>query len=263
MHNYQLWDHYKNGVIENELDTELEWAQSRKTSHSHGQPPYLFEHHNRTVESPFSLVMNETERNFKSSYKVRYPGGAWQLNQNGGNEFAIKTEASQEYLHTLISNCHLIYTEEVEPHRWLCGTECLTTQGFPVHPEFPEREGSILCSFNKLLPDPAKRHPRSVCGMAGNSMNVHVVGIVMSYGDMCIVNRRQYALNHLGPITLFTNMFNMSLAKSQKRGEHGGNDGTVGKLAGESGDNDVTEGGKSPSDRKKPRTNNTAGSSSG
>ena len=53
--------------------------------------------------------------------------------------------------------------------RWLFGTECLLTQGFPVHPLL-HKDYRISC-FN-FPRKPGDRKPRAVCAQAGNSMNV-------------------------------------------------------------------------------------------
>ena len=85
------------------------------------------------------------------------------------------------YMNTLIKNMNLIYCDSIGPcacARWLSGTEALLLQGFPVHPCFPDAPVNErhYTSFNVGGID---RSCRKVCEMAGNSMNVNVVGVAL------------------------------------------------------------------------------------
>ena len=128
-----------------------------------------------------------------SHYKASWPSGAWQLNQDSTcGSRAIKSDSA--YLHTLIHKLGLVFAEKLETfvnssgstenakRRWLCASEALVAQGFPIHAIYPHRScDELLCSFN--LPRESRRH-RAVAGQAGNSMHVTVIGIVQLAGYM-------------------------------------------------------------------------------
>lgn len=123
-----LREHQGQLVIPDELERELCWAQSRPGSLSHALPPVSLDNPNC-----FRSVLAKNESNFRDSYANKWPTSAWQLNQDPDTSF--ETHADEQVLMTIIRNCHLIYTQEVKPERWLTGAEALCGQGFPVHPQ--------------------------------------------------------------------------------------------------------------------------------
>ena len=132
-----LPENINKGVIPDELNEELRWAQSRPTSKSHGMDQITFDNH----PSPFRACLTETEELFWEGYQLKHPGRAGQLNQDSLSAFG---HASLDgCLHTLIANCGLIMSSSCKPERWLMGTETLIVQGFPVLPGFLE-PGEVL-----------------------------------------------------------------------------------------------------------------------
>lgn len=121
------------GVLEDELNSELAWAQERKGSMgfqkrqlraSDNQQDPAWDDLCEKVNSggPFWKALTKFEVENAIEYSWRYPGQAWQLNQSAVEH---KQCSNMQYLHTLIKNCGLIFTEEVKPPRWLSATESL------------------------------------------------------------------------------------------------------------------------------------------
>lgn len=115
-------------VIENELQVELDWAQNRANSRSHGQRRQVF----GLDDEPFLNTLTDSEDLQWKAYKARWPGMAGQLNQDAMSSHAM--HSNPKCLHTLIANCGIIVTDKVSPERWLLATECLLAQGFPILP---------------------------------------------------------------------------------------------------------------------------------
>jgi hypothetical protein len=154
----------KSGVITDEGQTELRWAQNRPGSQSFGQEPLTA----WTDEDASYQALTSTEVNYYDNYNAMWPNQAWSLNQDPLSGRGMKSQ--DQFLQTLIHNMHLVFADIVEgsdrrsePRRWLFATEALTTQGFPVKPGQLE-EGEKLCSFNYQR---ASRTPRAVCGHLG------------------------------------------------------------------------------------------------
>eukprot|EP00438_Fugacium_kawagutii_P029202 Skav229537 [mRNA] locus=scaffold568:49055:58809:- [translate_table: standard] len=115
-------------VVEDEIQSELDWAQARPNSQAHGQCRLVL----GVQDEPFLLALTETEALHWKAYKARWPGTAGQLNQDSMSPHA--THSSKDCLHTLIANCGLIMSDRVSPERWILASECLLAQGFPVLP---------------------------------------------------------------------------------------------------------------------------------
>ena len=161
---------YENPVIDQELQKELAWAQNRKLSCAYSEPPLSI-----SDFDPFWKALNRTEQAYDQEYCKSYAHEARQLNQDPKSGHGM--HSNNNLLHTLIRNMGLIFSsshDNDDHRRWLCGTEALISQAFPVHPEFRAANDVILTSFNTLRP----RKPRIICGQAGNSMNINIAFIV-------------------------------------------------------------------------------------
>lgn len=122
-HESRLWN---KGVIDQEIDKELDWAQCRPNSKAHGQAPLVYGNEREL----FLAALTESETIQWEAYKARWPGCAGQLNQDAMSPHA--THSTEWCLHTLIANCGLIMSDKVCPQRWLLASECLLAQGFPI-----------------------------------------------------------------------------------------------------------------------------------
>lgn len=177
---YYYLHHYQDDAdvtlpLDAELKAELEWAQSRPQSQAYQQPALTLD-----SDNPFERSLTFAEERFRSSYQNIKPGQAWQLNQNPDAGFG--SSSSEQCLCTLISNVHMLYTERVTPARWMCGSEALATQGFPVVPYLwgiSPKDFPLLSSFN--MPSPM-RSSRRMLAQAGNSMNVMVMSVISLHG---------------------------------------------------------------------------------
>ena len=119
--------------------------------------------------------------------------------------------SNNNLLHTLIRNMGLIFSsshDNDDHRRWLCGTEALISQAFPVHPEFRAANDVILTSFNTLRP----RKPRIICGQAGNSMNINIAFIVELHSWLC--------WRRADNVSLYRHAFAMKLANSKENSEN-------------------------------------------
>lgn len=132
------------GVVENELEQELQWARSRPTRRAKSlSEPVTLENHSE----PFRACLTDTEELFWQGYQHKFPGKAGQLNQDSLSGHGMAS--LKGCLHTLIANCHLIFSDKCKPERWLVGTEMLTSMGFPVLPGLLE-EGEVLPGFESI-----------------------------------------------------------------------------------------------------------------
>lgn len=201
-----FWMHHVRGKYrssvtngEDELNEELKWSCNRKASLTHGHGPDMdFD------TSAFWPSLTATEQAYcdgPGGYRDICPEGCWQLNQNprpsdGAMDQSkgrgIKSASTDLWLHTLIRNCNLQYTEHVQPPRWMCATELLVVQGFPLHPLFDSsRKKTLNNPFLKPLSSfysdrMPRRSLRDVGAQAGNSMHVNNVGAVVCYPMLCI-----------------------------------------------------------------------------
>jgi site-specific DNA-cytosine methylase len=167
------------GVVQDEPQAELDWAQQRPNSKANGGARLLFKCDD-AGPSQYAAALSQAEDTVKDEYEDRWPGEAHQLNQDPCGSHAMKS--SKSCLHTLIHNCGLIFTRSVTPARWLFPTEMLAAQSFPVWPGLSLPEGLLLCSFNQRRDG---RTCRAVCGQAGNSMNVMVAQVIQLHGYSC------------------------------------------------------------------------------
>ncbi|CAK0797209.1 unnamed protein product, partial [Prorocentrum cordatum] len=181
------------GAIDNELDTDLAWAQARPSSCMKGEAAV----NARTPDAWFK-TLSIWEKSNLLDYMKNYPNAAWQINQDANSHTTASTSTD---LHTLIRN-HIIFADSIgsyqaaggetaeSPRRWLSPTEALVSQGFPIHPVYPQRSQSdVLCSFNVR----AERKHRVVAGQAGNTMNVSVAG-VFALAGYCNLAFRENAM---------------------------------------------------------------------
>ena len=125
---------------DNELNCELRWSQLRKLSMAHGRSelkandPAIDPGWNDLCDKvqrggPFYKSLTPVELENALAYAWRYPNQAWQLNQSAAEHAQC---SNRQYLHTLIRNCGIIFTEhpDVVPPRWLTATEMWL--GLPV-----------------------------------------------------------------------------------------------------------------------------------
>ena len=144
------------GVLPDELNTELAWAQNRPSSMWHGKRAlkatdpldasieacqgvgvgdYADEladeaENGATLDlcpevqlgGPFVRALSKTELDNMLDYRWRWPDQAWQLNQVAD---VHAQHSNAQYLHALIRNCGLIFSQRPHPPRWLSATELL------------------------------------------------------------------------------------------------------------------------------------------
>ena len=121
------------GVIEDELQADLQWAQQRKGSLAFEKAPLqVFDPavdptwdelcEKLQTGGPFYRALTKYELENALEYAWKFPRQAWQLNQNATEHAQC---SNRQYLHTLIRSCGLIFTEHdsVQPPRWLSPTE--------------------------------------------------------------------------------------------------------------------------------------------
>ena len=131
-------------VLEDELDSDLRWAQERKLSLAYDHKTALTMNQdipeaewswkemcpdlakvnlqNSRLDGPFYKALTGWELQNLLDYKWMWPSEAWQLNQSASTHGQHSNAA---YLHTLIKNCHLIFCDQVQPPRWLSPCEML------------------------------------------------------------------------------------------------------------------------------------------
>ena len=168
------------GVIQDEEEVELAWAESRPTS--------MASHWNQDAEGECLLrpgkwecALNVMESGFLHQYRRAWPGSAYQLNQDPGSGHGHHT-TSDKRLFTLISNLGLIWSDHVQ--RWLLPTEALLCQHFPVLPYFHDKK-DLLTVFH--VPNPS-RHGRRVGAQVGNSMHVGIMALLQLH-SLCEIRR--------------------------------------------------------------------------
>ena len=127
-------------ALEDELNSELRWSQNRKGSMAHGLAPLLMEKDlpdsefdwddalkdgsysvdPSTLKGPFYKALTRFELQNLLQYRWQWPQQAWQLNQDA---ICHGQHSNEHYMHTIIRNCSLIFTEVCEPGRWLTPSE--------------------------------------------------------------------------------------------------------------------------------------------
>ena len=132
------------GVIENEMDRELEWAASRPTSRSGENKP--------TLETPdcWELCLTTMEHKFLSEYRHRWPGQGFLLNQDPSSGHGHHTTGRA--LFTLISSMGLVWLDTGNVNgtpsgRGLSPTECLVCMGVLVN----NMKHGFPCFFLKVF----------------------------------------------------------------------------------------------------------------
>lgn len=163
--------HWKGGVIEGEMERELEWARARPTSRhmialGGGNPM-----DEQELENPFEMALNEMEFEFLKKYQKMWPGSAYALNQDPSSGHGHHApDAFQMF--TLIANFGLVWADDAA--RWLMPTEALACQRFPVIPGL--RDPSLqLTSFHLANP---QRSGRRIFHQVGNSMHCGVMALL-------------------------------------------------------------------------------------
>ena len=131
-----FWMHkhpHADGVLEDELSADLRWAQGRKLSMAHGKTPLSATDADKDENwqdlvpqldsgGPWYKALTRTEFDNLLEYSWKYPRQAWQLNQSATEHAQA---SNRQYLHTLIRNCGLIFSEAegIKPPRWLSPSE--------------------------------------------------------------------------------------------------------------------------------------------
>jgi hypothetical protein len=134
----------------------------------------LFQHY-------YKMVLTPTEATELGWYlKTRGQGSIVALNQGESRSRGVGTPASSEILHTQIMHNGIQW--DTNDGTFLTPTDVLLTQGFPCR--LAMSSGTECCSF---VYD-RQRSRTSTTGHAGNSMNVHVAGIMVMFACM-FVNR--------------------------------------------------------------------------
>lgn len=161
--------HWKGGVIENELDRELEWARARPTSRymialGGGNPL-------GGDENTFEAALNEMEFSFLQNYRKMWPGSAYALNQDptSGHGHHAPDDC---HMFTLIANFGLVWADHAG--RWMLPTEALACQRFPVVP-FLHDPSLQLTSFHLANQYRSGRH---IFHQVRNSMHCGVMALL-------------------------------------------------------------------------------------
>ena len=134
------------GVLPDELNTELAWAQNRPGSMWHGRQALKATDGLEVVAKtrvceqqdggqddapldlcaevqfggPFVRALTKVELDNMLEYRWRWPEEAWQLNQVAE---VHAQHSNPQYLHALIRNCGLIFSQRPPTPRWLSATE--------------------------------------------------------------------------------------------------------------------------------------------
>ena len=161
------------GVINNELQHCLNWAQDRPSSRAHG-----LDRLDPSLASSWDLALTTNEFSYKEYYKSAWPNTAYLLNQDPSSGHGH--HSGEHALFCLMANFGIVWLEcEDDPSktRWLLPTEALVTQHFPVMP-FLHDKSLDWTSFNM---DNPKRQARHVCSQVGNSMHCGVMSVLQLY----------------------------------------------------------------------------------
>jgi hypothetical protein len=143
----------------------------------------MFQHYYRMVLTP-------TEATELGCYlKNRGVGSIVALNQGESRDRGVGTAATSEILHTQIMNNGIQW--HTSDGSFLTPTDVLLTQGFPCR--LAMSEGTPCCSF---VYD-RQRSRSATTGQAGNSMNVHVAGIMVMFACMFVTRTDEVPLQDL------------------------------------------------------------------
>lgn len=171
-----------------EWQEELNWARSRGGA-SRSQ---LTDETEAETASVFQKALLASEADNYTVYKERWPHQCYMLGQNPSKH---PQKSSGPLLMTTIKNCGLVMS--MDHQRWIFAVEHLAAQGFPSTEALLrtclDGDRVEVCSFNvdrtsRLTPQkPGKGRRRfipertrtAVCGQAGNTMNVCMIGSVI------------------------------------------------------------------------------------
>ncbi len=171
-----------------ELDLELAWGFNRraKVKEGGGAP---------SSRRTFLSALVGWEHRFLDRYvAVKGPLRVYGLQQDPDSGYA--SASSLVELQCLIKHSHLMWIHKLQ--RWMTGRELLASQGFPAYDGLlremqpwvvPHESPVALCSMNRSrtcvnLPP---RSRKQFGHMAGNAMTVPIVGAVMMYSFMHVV----------------------------------------------------------------------------
>ena len=187
-----------------QLQRELHWASRRPSSSWPGDSPPGVQD-----DDAFEQTLTDCEMKFLRGYEEKTPNGICSLNQNpdvtcvatNKQAYVCQTPVSQtlitwflefgfmchmrphgQVMPTLVSSASLWYSQV--HRRWLTVRELPVLQGIPVLPRFSYQRS--CCSFAVRGRDADPQYDewpsrQSVCRMSGNTMHVHVAGIVMLF----------------------------------------------------------------------------------
>lgn len=157
------------------------------------------------------------------SYEKSWPGQAFQLNQDPDSNHG--SHSNPWSLQTVIHNAGLLFSQAVDPPRWMFGCEVLSTQGFPVVAGVWNLKGpkpnTPLCSFN--VPR-TTRSSRAAAEQAGNGMSVLVMTVVQMHSLACYHYAKPGRI--LSSVALASKyQRQMMIEAGRKRRQSGGTDG--------------------------------------
>jgi hypothetical protein len=152
-------------VFEDELQEELNRVRGRRCGDDE-----LAESVSWKDQDAFLNVLSKMERSYLDSYESKWPGEAYQLNQDpdSGRGHFSKPWAFM----TLIHNAWFLFTRRVSPPRWASPTEVLIMQKFPVVPMLHDK-----CDLTTFNHPSEHRKPHDVLCQMGNTMCVDVMSV--------------------------------------------------------------------------------------
>jgi hypothetical protein len=167
-----------------ELESELEWAQSRPSSKAHGVPTDIV----LASKQPYRKVLSDWEAENLRMYKSLARCRVYSINQCVASGFAVMS--SDTTLHTLIHNPTFHWCDSIagmtvngihhNHDRWLSASELCTAMGFAT--DVGNSYGRSCCSYT----NGRKRSRQVVIAQLGNSMHVAVSSMLLTYVLACV-----------------------------------------------------------------------------
>eukprot|EP00959_Pyramimonas_sp_CCMP1952_P280981 5873362-Pyramimonas_sp.AAC.1 len=156
---------------------ELEWASGRGKSLARGRSvEELFK-----LQNPFESALTEPELKILGDYeKQGEPNQCCSLNQRPANNRGM--QSSGPVLYTIIRNPSIDFNTSSQFRRWLFPTELMIAQGLPILSWMASPTGaSSTIATSYSVGSMLVRNRQSVKYQIGNTMQVMVVGSVMTY----------------------------------------------------------------------------------
>ena len=182
------WRNYFTASIAEQI-AELRWAYQRPTIDASSCLP--LDGATELSSAHFHAGLTKFEQERLELYKRDFDAANCVVSLNQNPEEQATTSTTDE-LHTVIRNCHLLWSEV--HGRWLTGRECLLTQGVPTTNSSLaacQRRSSSkrpMSSFNVLRRDfnLGNRLRTEMAHQAGNMMSVQVIGSIQMFMGMYI-----------------------------------------------------------------------------